>query len=60
VSLLAGLMMVLVILTILASAVLSTAGGGDSRSFTPNNWGLLPGGAETPGFGAGTVDGASF
>ena len=47
----------LVILAIAAFAVLSATGGGDARSFTPNEQGLLPVGSQAPGFTAETVGG---
>jgi cytochrome c biogenesis protein CcmG, thiol:disulfide interchange protein DsbE len=47
----------LVILAIAAFAVLSATGGGDARSFTPNDQGLLPVGSQAPGFTAETVGG---
>jgi thiol-disulfide isomerase/thioredoxin len=46
-----------VILAIAAFAVLSATGGGDARSFTPNDQGLLPVGSQAPGFTAETVGG---
>lgn len=47
----------LVILTIAAFAILSAAGGGGARSFTPNAQGLLPVGSQAPDFTAETVGG---
>jgi thiol-disulfide isomerase/thioredoxin len=48
-----------VILAIAAFAVLSTAGGPDAGSFTPNDQGLIPVGEKAPSFTAETVNGGS-
>lgn len=47
----------LAILVIALIAVLSTTGGGNTESFTPNNQGLLQPGTQAPDFTAETVNG---